>query len=90
MVLGCRTRQSTGHGIRRREPELVPKCHCTRLHHRRMLDVVRWRCTIRGSAHILPPSAGPHPRILPFTFQAEDNYSTFSAGRAMSALFLSV
>lgn len=55
-----------------------------------MPDVVRWRCTIRGSAHILPPSAGPHPRILPFTFQTEDNNSTFPAARVVSALFLSV
>ena len=90
MVLGSRARQSTRLSICRRESELVPEDHRTRLHHRRMPNVGRWSCVICGTAHILPPNARQHPSILSFTLQTEDNHSTFFTYPPFSALFVSV
>ena len=90
MVLGSRARQSTGHGICRREPELVSKDPRTRLHHSCMCDVERRRGTVRGSAHILPPSAGQHTIILSLTIQTEDNHSMLPTFPVISILSLSV
>lgn len=77
MVLGSRARQGTGHGICRREPELVSKDHCTSLHHRRMSDVERRRDTVHRIALILSPSTWPHPIILFLTVSTENNHSAF-------------
>lgn len=90
MVLGGRARQRTRHNICRREPELVPEDHRTRLRHRRMPDVGRWHYVVCGTAHILPPNARQHPSILSFTIQTKDNPSTFFICPPISVLFVSV
>lgn len=90
MVLGSRPRQSTGHSIGRREPELIPKGHRTGLHHRRMCNVDCRRSTFRRSAHILPPSAGQYTLILSLLIQTENYYSKFQPNFVIKVLLLSV
>ena len=89
MVLGSGTRQSTGHSIGRREPELVPKDHRARLHYHRMYNVDFWRSTFRRSAHILPPSAGEYTLILFLLIQTENNHSKYLAIFKVKMLLLS-
>lgn len=83
MVLGSRARQSTGHDIRRREPEFIPQDHRTRLYHHRINDVDNWRGTVRWAANVLPSSARPYSSILFLTAQTEDNHSMFPVPEAL-------
>lgn len=78
MVLGRRTCQGTGHGIRRRELELVSRDYRTRLHHHRNLDVDRWRRTVHRTTKLLSPSTRQHPSILSLTLQTKDHHRTYS------------
>ena len=65
MLLERRACQSTGHGVGRREFELISEDHRTGLHDDCGLFNVEPRCGIvRGSANILPSSAGPYSSIL--------------------------
>ena len=90
MVLGSRPRQSTGHSIGRREFELIPKGHRTRLPHHRICNVNFRRGAFRRFAHILPPSAGQHTFILSLLIQTENNHSRFEPIFVIKMLLLLV